>query len=162
MQQPILGGDAERRLLSQTAAWAGSLFGIPGFFRPRLPPPFAAWQGSKGALSYYDTAPLRASLEKLVDFDRLNNDGIRLSVGAVDIETGNFTYFDSHHTRIGPEHIMASGALPPGLPPVEIEGRLYWDGGIVSNTPLNYVLEYTGDRSDMCIDRKSTRLKSSH
>src|SRR3546814_13784093 len=121
MQQPILGGDAERRLLSQTAAWAGSLFGIPGFFRPRMPPPFAIWQGSKGALSYYDTAPLRASLEKLVDFDRLNNDDIRLSVGAVDIETGNFTYFDSHHTRIGPEHIMASGALPPGLPPVEIE-----------------------------------------
>src|SRR3546814_10052496 len=74
MQQPILGGDAERRLLSQTAAWAGSLFGIPGFFRPRLPPPFAAWQGSKGALSYYDTAPLRASLEKLVDFDRLRSE----------------------------------------------------------------------------------------
>ena len=72
MQQPILGGDAERRLLSQTAAWAGSLFGIPGFFKPRMPPPFAAWlpgwgQGSKGALSYYDTAPLRASLEKLPD-----------------------------------------------------------------------------------------------
>ena len=153
IQQPILGGDAERRLLAQSAAFAGSLFGIPGFFRPRLPPPFAQWQGGSntGALSYYDTAPLRQTLEELIDFDRLNGDGVRLSVGAVDIETGNFTYFDSHRTRIGPEHIMASGALPPGLPPVEIDGRHYWDGGIVSNTPLNYVLEYTGDRSDMCI-----------
>lgn len=151
LQQPVLGGDGERRLLNQSAAWLGSLFGVPGFFTPRVPPAVLQWQGGRAALSHYDTAPLRTTLERLVDFGRLNGDGIRLSVGAVDIESGNFAYFDTLRDRIGPDHVMASGALPPGLPPVEIGGRAYWDGGLVSNTPLNYVLEVSGNRADMCI-----------
>ncbi|MCX7320617.1 MAG: DUF3734 domain-containing protein, partial [Hyphomicrobiales bacterium] len=96
--------------------------------------------------SFYDTAPLRATLERLVDFDRINDCRTRLSVGAVSVTTGNFTYFDNEIFRksgkkIGPEHIMASGALPPGFPSVEIEGEHFWDGGIASNTPLDFVLE---------------------
>jgi NTE family protein len=80
-----------------------------------------------------------------VDFDLINSGKIRLSVGAVNVKTGNFIYFDNHHQRIGPEHIMASGALPPGFPPVEIDGEFYWDGGLVSNTPLQYVLDEEKD-----------------
>jgi len=71
-------------------------------------------------------------------------------VGAVDVETGNFTYFDSRNTRIAPEHIMASGALPPGFPAVEIDGRHYWDGGLVSNAPLQYVFENAG-HDPLCV-----------
>ena len=119
------------------AAAATAMFGAPGFFQPRWPPvlPF-----EKGQVALYDTAPLRATLLELVDWDRLNSGDVRLSVGAVNVETGNFRYFDSAHQRLGPEHVMASGALPPGLPPIEIDGCWWWDGGLVSNTPLDHVL----------------------
>jgi NTE family protein len=95
-------------------------------------------------LSLYDTTPLKAPLERLVDFDRINSGETRLSVGAVNVRTGNFAYFDNTKQTIRAEHIMASGALPPGFPPVEIDGEAYWDGGIVSNTPLQYVLDEQG------------------
>jgi NTE family protein len=99
-------------------------------------------------LSYYDTAALRGTLERLIDFDRINHDrGTRLSVGAVNVRTGYFAYFDSEKTKILPEHVMASGALPPGFPPVEIDGELYWDGGLFSNTPLQYMVDYNPRRS---------------
>lgn len=117
----------------------GAWQGIPGFFRPRGP---AAWWPQPPA-SLYDTEPLRRTLEELVDFELLNDGPVRLSVGAVDVESGNFTYFDNRAERIGPEHVMASGALPPGFPAVEVDGRWYWDGGIVSNTPLAHVLSST-------------------
>ena len=87
-------------------------------------------------MSFYDTAPLRETLLSLVDFDLLNSGATRYSIGAVNVKTGNFRYFDTTRERIGPEHVMASDALPPGLPMVEIEGDYYWDGGVVSNTPL--------------------------
>jgi NTE family protein len=123
-----------------SAGWAAAI-GAPGLFAPRIPPPLAYPPGSPQALSVYDTSPLRATLERLVDFDLINKRQIRLSVGAVNVRTGNFTYFDNAKQKIGPEHIMASAALPPGFPPIEIEGELYWDGGLVSNTPLQYVLD---------------------
>jgi len=115
------------------------LFGQPGFFRPRSP---LEWMTPTGPLSYYDTQFLRTTLEELVDFDRINSKHrhMRLSVGAVQIATGNMVYFDSNMMKIGPEHIMASGALPPGFPPVAIDGEAYWDGGLVSNTPLQYFM----------------------
>ena len=97
--------------------------------------------GAAPVLSYYDTSPLKSTLERLVDFDRINHGETRLSVGAVNVRTGNSIYFDNTTQRIGPEHIMASGALPPGFAPVHIDGEDYWDGGIVSNTPLQYVLD---------------------
>src|SRR5207237_8792151 len=92
----------------------------------------------------YDTAPRRGTLERLVDFERLNAGHLRLSVGAVNVRTGNLAYFDTANQRLDARHIMASGALPPGLPPVEIDGQHYWDGGLASNTPLNYVLAQPG------------------
>lgn len=130
----------DRIAQNQWSAAMASLAGIPGFFEPRFSPAF--WMGGAApVLSYYDTAPLRRTLERLVDFDRINARACRFSVGAVDVRTGNSVYFDNTERRIGPEHIMASGALPPGFAPVSIDGEDYWDGGIVSNTPLQYVLD---------------------
>jgi len=100
-------------------------------------------------LSFYETDELRATLERLVDFDLLNSGRIRLSIGAVNVRMGNFVYFDTAKQRIGPEYIMASGALPPALPAVKIEGECYWDGGIVSNTPLQYLLEQEENQSSL-------------
>ncbi|MDH4052939.1 MAG: patatin-like phospholipase family protein [Rubrivivax sp.] len=130
-----------REALNEASAAQVMLFGVPGFFAPRLPP--APWQprGTLAAISYYDTAPLRQTLERLVDFDRINDGPMRLSVGAVNVRSGNFAYFDSARQRLDARHIMASGALPPGFAPVEIDGEHYWDGGLVSNTPLQYVLD---------------------
>ncbi len=110
------------------------LFGQPGFFAP-----VPMWR-MHASTSAYDTAPLRETLERLVDFDRINAGVTRLSVGAVQVSTGNMVWFDNRHHKLAPEHVMASGALPPGFPPVEVEGELYWDGGLVSNTPLFHVL----------------------
>jgi NTE family protein len=134
-------GDAARDLLNQFSASTALLHGAPGFFTPRLPAPFLHPSGSLEAISYYDTAPLRATLEKFVDFDRLNRRETRCSVGAVNVVSGNFVYFDSETTQLRPEHVMASGALPPGFPPVEIDGQYYWDGALVSNTPLQWVVD---------------------
>ena len=128
--------------LKRMSAASALAFGVPGFFVPRVPPAFLAPDGTPGALSVYDTSPLRATLEELVDFDRINaEERIRLSVGAVDVHTGNSVYFDNQHDRLGVEHVMASGSLPPGFPPIEIDGSHYWDGGIVTNSPLWYVLD---------------------
>lgn len=135
------------------AAGAVATFGVPGMFRPRLWPAPLMPEGSAGAISFYDSAPLKDMLDACVDWDLLNDGPVRLSVGAVDVESGNFAYWDTRgpggNTRIDARHIMASGALPPGLPPIEIDGRWYWDGGIVSNTPLAHVLNHQTD--DMLI-----------
>ncbi|MDO5505933.1 MAG: patatin-like phospholipase family protein [Pseudoxanthomonas suwonensis] len=116
--------------------------GQRGFFRPRMFSPFLFADGSEHATSFYDTTPLRETLLSLVDFERINADsGVRLTVGAASVTTGNFRYFDSAREPIHVDHVMASGALPPAFPAVEIDGDAWWDGGIVSNTPLEYVLE---------------------
>lgn len=133
-------GGPIRGWLNQVAAGQIVAQGAPGFFTPRVPPPFMRSHASAGATSWYDTAALRSTLERLVDFDRIKSRELRFSVGAVNVRTGNFTYFDNATHVIGPEHIMASGALPPAFEAVEIEGELYWDGGLVSNTPLDWVL----------------------
>jgi len=127
------------------SALAALLFGQPGFFTPRPP---QDWFSSNNLVSYYQTSALKGTLERLVDFDRINDVGdMRLSVGAVNVRTGRFAYFDSEEITIRPDHIMASGAMPPGFPPVEIDGEQYWDGGLFSNTPLEYMVDYYPRRS---------------
>ena len=148
---PLSNDDNLRRIFNETSAVLVAAGGAPGFFEPRIPPAVLMPQGTPEAISLYDTEPLRATLEELVDFDLLNSGAVRLSVGAVQVLSGNMKYFDTQKMRIGPEHIMASGALPPGFPPIEIDGQPYWDGGLVSNTPLEFVLERTGPRDDMVI-----------
>jgi NTE family protein len=130
----------DRAMQNQYSAAMASLVGIPGFFEPRYSPAFLMG-GAAPLLSYYDTSALKSTLERLVDFDRINACEARFSVGAVNVRTGNSVYFDNTRQLIGPEHIMASGALPPGFAPISIDGDDYWDGGIVSNTPLQYVLD---------------------
>ena len=137
----VARGDAGHRYLNQVSAIAALLTGAPGFFEPWNGPPWLHPAGTPEATSYYNTAALKTTLERLVDFDRINSDKIRFSVGTVNVRTGNFVYFNTAEHTIGPQHVMASGALPPGFPAVEIEGEYYWDGGLVSNTPLLWLLQ---------------------
>lgn len=126
--------------LAALGALGALAHGQRGFFTPRPLSPLAYPDGSSEATSFYDIAPLRSTLERLVDFDRINSGEVRLSVGAVNVRTGNVRHFDSAIERITAEHVMASGALPPAFPAIVIDGESYWDGGTVSNTPLDYVL----------------------
>jgi NTE family protein len=136
-----------------TSAAMAVLFGQPGFFSPG--PTWGdcssgtlTWGSLDKRVSHYSTSSLKGTLERLVDFDRINSaKEMRLSVGAVNVKSGHFTYFDSREMTIRPEHVMASGALPPGFPPVEIDGEEYWDGGLFSNTPLQYMVDYLPRRS---------------
>jgi NTE family protein len=127
------------------SSWWVSTFGVPGFFSPWQLPTWFQTRGSAGATSIYDTEQLRQTLLDHVDFDRINHGPMRLSLGAVNVRTGNFAFFDNKEIKIGPEHVMASGALPPGFPAVKIGNEHYWDGGLVSNTPLTYVLRNGAD-----------------
>lgn len=137
-------GDIAHGWANQLTAARTMANGAPGFFAARMPPPMLLPSGAPGATSFYDTSALKPTLERLVDFDRINDQtAMRFSVGAVNVRTGNFAYFDTGAAlpdRIRAEHIMASGALPPGFPAVEIDGESYWDGGVVSNTPLDWIL----------------------
>ena len=128
---------------AHASATLGSVVGVPGLFVPRVPPPAFMPDGTPGALSVYDVDPLRTTLGRLVDFDLISRRDVRLSVGAVNVRTGNSTYFDNLQTRIGAEHVLASAALPPAFAPIEIDGECYWDGGIVSNTPLWYAVDHS-------------------
>jgi len=134
-----------RPMANRAQAASVIAFGVPGFFAPRPVPPMFALEGTMQALSFYDTHPLKGTLEELADFDLINSGQVRLSLGAVNVRTGDTHYFDNAKMRLRPEHVMASGALPPGFPPVEVDGELYWDGGIVSNSPLSYVADEAYD-----------------
>jgi len=145
---PLGESDDTRNLLNQMSANFAVACGATGFFSARAMMPWLQPGGTLGATSFYDTGDLKHTLERLVDFDRLNAGMTRFSAGAVNVRTGNFVYFDTNTHKIGPEHVMASGALPPGFPAVEIDGEHYWDGGLVSNTPLQWVIESNPRRQD--------------
>jgi NTE family protein len=142
LNTPVFPNEEIRRILS---SWYSLIFGSPKFFRPRWFRPILhpnelpiRWT------SFYDTSPLKELLRKYVDFERLKDSPIRLLVSAVNIETAELETFDSYINDITPEHVLASGSLPPGFPWTTINGRHYWDGGIVSNTPLDQVIELCG------------------
>ncbi|MCC8931256.1 DUF3734 domain-containing protein [Rhizobium sp. 'Codium 1'] len=143
------GDDRLRRVQNDAAALAATAFGIPGFFSPRLPTPQQLFANPDMRVSAYDTEPLVKTLDRLVDFELLNDCQTRLSLGAVEIRSGNFAYFDNRTTKLDARHVAASGALPPGFPPIEIDGRHYWDGGLVSNTPLQHVLNVNDASRDL-------------
>src|SRR5580692_861161 len=133
-------GDVYRQARNAASSWFTMMLGQPGFFQPRIVSPWFSPAGAENATSYYDTSPLRETLLELVDFDLINDSSRRFSVGAVNALTGNFVYFDNATTKIEPEHVMASGALPPAFPTVRIGTDYFWDGGLVSNTPLQHLL----------------------
>ncbi|CAM3037258.1 transmembrane protein [Legionella steigerwaltii] len=142
IQANLLPNDeASRKMEHFLSAQSALFWGQPGFFTPRIPPLLMGYYDQPDTISFYDTKNLKSTLERFIDFDRINSKTTRLSIGAVEIRRGEMVYFDSQDTKIGSEHIMASGALPPGFPAVEIEGEYYWDGGISSNSPATYVLE---------------------
>ncbi len=141
------GGDLFRHWANHWHAASAVLHGASGFFTPRLIPACFAPSGTVDAISFYDTSLLKTTLEELVDFDRINSGEMRFSVGAVNVATGNLICFDNRTHKIRPEHVIASGALPPAFAPIEIEGEFYWDGGVVSNTPLQWVVE-SAERQD--------------
>ena len=150
----IAGNPKERRLArlrefwhcvgqeSLLGNWAIVAAGVPAFFRPHL----GRWAIPSARLgleqaAYYSTEPLRRTLEELVDLDLPGQGGARLTVGAVGVTSGQMRYFDSRDTRVGVQHVMASGALPPAFPAVRIDGEAYWDGGIYSNTPIEPIFD---------------------
>jgi len=141
--------DEVRKMFARWSATSALLEGQKGFFVPRFPPPMGSVPTDPRKVSYYDTTPLKATLERLCDFDRINSGETRVSVGAVNVGTGNFVYFDNTKMTLRAEHFMASGALPPGFAAVEIDGEYYWDGGLVSNTPLSEVLQTTPRRDTL-------------
>jgi NTE family protein len=134
-------GDVYRKARNFASSFMTTTLGQPGFFTPHMTNPWLSATGARTATSYYDTEPLRQTLLELVDFDMINDKRIRFAVGAVNVLSGNFIYFDNAHDEIIPEHIMASGALPPALPMVKVGTDHFWDGGIVSNTPLQHLLD---------------------
>jgi NTE family protein len=142
-------GEAARNLFNQFSAGLALASGAKGFFSARPVPPWLLPAGTLEATSFYNTGDLKPTLERLIDFDRLNSGATRLSIGAVNVRTGNFVCFDSATHTIRPEHVMASGALPPAFPAIEIEGEHYWDGGLVSNTPLQWVVDQQSRRDTL-------------
>ncbi len=136
-----LRGELNHQLINQAQAMNVLMFGANDFFVPRMPPPLVWRPGSPDKASYYDNSPLSGTLGRLVDFDRINGGQMRFSVGAVDVCSGNFTYFDTTTHAIRVEHVLASGSLPPGFAATNVDGQFYWDGGLISNTPLQWVLE---------------------
>ena len=141
--------DLARQTLGALHAGSALMVGQKGFFRPRFPPAFLSSSLDPACVGHYDTSPLKDTLESLCDFDRINDGGLHVSVGAVNVRTGNFAYFDNRRTRLLPEHFMASGALPPAFPAIEIDGEYYWDGGLVSNTPLAKVMQQRPERDSL-------------
>lgn len=144
--------DSVRKLNTWLAAADVTMRGVPGFFSPRILSPFmAGLPVAPDAASFYDTSPLAETLRELVNFDYLNTkDGMRMTVNAVQVTTGDLVSFDNSKQTLGPRHIMASGALPPGFPAIRIDGELYWDGGLFSNTPMETVLEDEPRRNTLC------------
>jgi NADPH-dependent 2,4-dienoyl-CoA reductase/sulfur reductase-like enzyme/predicted acylesterase/phospholipase RssA len=139
---PDVPNEETRRLLS---SWYSLVFGSPKFFHPRwFLPVFHPSELPINWMSFYDPSPVRELLCKYVDFERLKDSPIRLLVSAVNVETAELETFDSYRDNITPDHILASGSLPPGFPWTTIDGKHYWDGGIVSNTPLDQVIELCG------------------
>ncbi len=144
----ITRNDSEHQALNAVSAINTIMQGIPGFFKPRAADfmnPMAIYTGwgsnPLNQTSFYDTSALKSTLEGLIDFDRLNADQIHCNIGAVHVKDGNFVSFDNYQMDLTPEHIMASGALPPGFPSIEIDGEHYWDGGLISNTPLEWLVD---------------------
>lgn len=151
-------GDLTRKWLNEYSAAYNSLAGVQGFYVPRALMPWQYLTDSDARISFYDTTPLIETLENLVDFDLINHRAVRLSLGAVEVVSGNFDYFDNFPssqrgkpTEITARHVAASGALPPGFPPVQIDDKYYWDGGLVSNTPFQWVLDERKTTDDICV-----------
>jgi NTE family protein len=141
---PWSGNGHARYWTSRISAFSTMLHGAPGFFSPRPLPPVNSAAESPEAVSYYDIAPLKETLARLVDFDLINDDSMRFTVLATNVRSGARAYFENREQEIGPAHILASASLPPSFPPTEIDGEYFWDGGVISNSPMQFVIDNRG------------------
>ena len=143
---PWNGNGHARFWTNKISAFATMVHGAPGFFSPRPFPPVNSTAESPEAVSYYDISPLKETLARLVDFDRINDqpEPMRFTALATNVRTGAPAYFDNRECKITAEHILASSSLPPSFPPTEIDGEYYWDGGVVSNSPMQFVIDNRG------------------
>ncbi len=136
------GHDEHARYWTNRMSAFATLFqGAPDFFSPRPFPPVNSPAESPDLVSYYDTSPLKETLARLVNFDLINRQPKRLTVLATNVRTGAPVYFDNLEQKITAAHVMASASLPPSFPPTEIDGEYYWDGGVVSNSPMQFVID---------------------
>ncbi len=141
-----------RQIYNGLHALLAVAWGRPSIYRHRLPGLWSALPWVPNDVALFDHAPLRDTLERLVDFDRLNGGDMPLTVGCVDVETGEEVYFDSRRERIRPEHVLASAAILPAFPPVEVDGRLLCDAGYTMNLPLDPLFHpEPPDRDLLCI-----------
>jgi len=141
---PWNGNGQARYWTNRMSAFATMLHGAPGFFTPRPLPPVNSAAESPDLVSYYDITPLKETLASLVDFDRINADPMRLTVLATNVRTGAPAYFDNREQKLTAAHVLAGASLPPSFPPTEIDGEYYWDGGVVSNSPMQFVVDNRG------------------
>ncbi len=143
-RKPLWDGTPFGQLAGNTASYLLSIFnGISGYYAPNRA---IAWGGLNALVgvdkaAFYTIDDLRQTVSNLVDFGRLNAGHVRLTVGAVNVRTGKMHYFDSRSLPITIDHVLASGALPPGFPAIRIDGDPYWDGGLYSNTPIEVVFD---------------------
>lgn len=147
----LLGNVKLRQWYNGAHVALAAMFGRPGIFRHRYPGLWSVLPGIPNDIAVYDHSPLRRTLERFVDFDRLNSSETRLSICCVDIETGEEVYFDNTRDKIGPEHLMASTAITPAFPPVEVGGRLLCDPGYTNNLPVDHLFTKPPDRDFLCI-----------
>jgi NTE family protein len=131
------------------SALSTMLQGVPNFFSPRPMPPINTTAKRPEEVGYYDAAPLKATLERLVDFDLINRKTIQFSMGAANVRTGAPVTFDNLDEKMTIEHVMASASLPPGFAPTKVDGEYYWDGAVVSNTPMQCVIDSSPSRSEL-------------
>lgn len=142
---PWNGNGQARQWTNRISAFSTMISGAPGFFSPRPFPPVNSPAESPDLVSYYDITPLKETLTRLVDFDLINADPtLRFTALATNVRTGAPTYFDNREQKITAAHILASASLPPSFPPTEIDGEYYWDGGVVSNSPMQFVIDNRG------------------
>ena len=135
-----------QRMVNNASSLQAFIFGQPNFFVPRFPSPqFLPYVPTESA-SYYDTSPMLATLRRYADFDLIDQDTVRLSLGATDVERGELKFFNNWQEKITPNHVLASGSLPPGFPAIRLNGGWYWDGGCISNSPLEAILQNPPDR----------------
>ena len=141
--------DQARSWANKMSTLSTMLHGAPNFFSPRPMPPINTTAKRPEDVGYYDNAPLKTTLERLVDFDLINRKTMQLSIGAANVRTGAPVTFDNLDEKITVEHVVASASLPPGFAPTRIDGEYYWDGAVVSNTPMQCVIDSSPSRSEL-------------
>jgi NTE family protein len=141
---------SEHKAYNWLSAQMSIIFGVPGFFSPRVNNPLFELFSTPDRISFYTITPLRETLQELINFDLINTAKIRLTLGAVEVKRGVTTYFDNSKQKITVDHILASCALPPGLPAIKINNKYYWDGGVLSNAPTDVLLRETSNVNTLC------------